>query len=275
MARLLSPNGWGWKLLVLVLGTLLVAPWGFRAPAAAHMPLEWRSPAGKAEHAIAGGVRAEAQDAVLRVASFNIHRGRGVTGETNIAAIGELLKAVDFAGLYEVDQGWQTDQALELGEQIGLYNMMVATERQWGFTTYGNGLLSRSPVNVVRVPLPGRKWKAYRCGLLSRLTVHGREINVLTVHVDSGSDRGTQLPVILDLFNALAAPAILMGDLNTTATDPVLKAFLDRRDIVNPLAADPNRIDWILAKGLVCRDAASINNQASDHPIVRATFELP
>jgi endonuclease/exonuclease/phosphatase family metal-dependent hydrolase len=273
MTRIPGPGERGWKLLVLVLGVLLVAPWGFRVPAAAHAPLEWRSPAGKVEPVTAGGVKAE--DAVLRVASFNIHRGRGVSGQTNVAAIGELLKTVDFAGLYEVDQGWQTDQAWELGQQLGLHSMIAPTERQWGVTTYGNGLLSRWPVNVVRMPLPGRKWKAYRCGLLSRLVVRGREINVLAVHVDSGSDRRTQLSMILDLFDALAAPAILMGDLNTTASDPVLKAFLERDEIVNPLAVDPKQIDWILAKGLVCRDAASIDNEASDHPIVTATFELP
>ncbi|MFM8219816.1 MAG: endonuclease/exonuclease/phosphatase family protein, partial [Planctomycetaceae bacterium] len=76
-------------------------------------------------------------------------------------------------------------------------------------------------------------------------------------------------------FEELPPPAILMGDLNTTAVDPLLAPLLADEEIVNPFAgqvvpttAGRGQIDWILVKGLQVRDAGWHDTGASDHPLL-------
>lgn len=74
-------------------------------------------------------------------------------------------------------------------------------------------------------------------------------------------------------------PAILMGDLNTRRDDPWLQPRLGSGewiDCVGPLLTDdpPQRIDWILGRGVKPVSAGLVDHGASDHPCVWAELDL-
>ena len=104
---------------------------------------------------------------------------------------------------------------------------------------------------------------------------------MLLTHVTRGDDRDrqTQLRTVIALFRALAEPAILLGDMNSQADDPQIRALLDTPGVVDPVgevlgSEAPSRIDWIITRGLRCLDAGVVETEASDHPLVWAEVEL-
>jgi len=73
---------------------------------------------------------------------------------------------------------------------------------------------------------------------------------------------------------------VLMGDLNTPSNDPALGAMLSVGGAVDAVGAKlgqptPERIDWILTRGLEAVDARVEDRGASDHPVVWAELRLP
>lgn len=192
---------------------------------------------------------------------------------------------MDIIGLNEVrgtwDQSLGSDQAAQLGLLLGMQSIFLPTERRWWHDHFGNGLLTRLPLrHVQRLPLVCTRGKAYRSATLTEFELQSQTVQLLSVHVDSQADREHQLRTVLTLFQGLQAPAILIGDLNSTADDPQMIELLSKPEIVDPLKDSPpdNRgrkhIDWILARGFHCRSGQLIQNEASDHPAVVAELEL-
>lgn len=241
-----------------------------RVPADATAPVMWHGPAPAAGHSD-----------VLRIATFNIHGGRGGDGRLDLDRTARQLGEIDLGWLQEVHGGGWTgapDQAQDLGERMKLSSAFLPTERRWWTDHFGNGLLSRGPVELVqRCPLPGTRGKAFRQAILTEVPLEGRRVRILGVHVDRQEDRVPQLAVVSQLFLALDPPAILLGDLNTKPDDPALGTLLTAPDVIDPLAgvAADGHIDWILARGLDCRKIEYVTGDASDHPTVRAEFSLP
>lgn len=163
-----------------------------------------------------------------------------------------------------------------------MQSAFVPTERRWWHDHFGNAVLTRLPITQIhRLPLAGLRGKAFRTATLVQFEFQNRSVQLLSVHVDSQSDRERQLQAVLALFTGLQAPAILMGDLNSDREDPQLKSLLARPDVVDPLKDAPgggNRgrlpIDWILARGFRCRSGQFMDNEASDHPAAIAELEL-
>lgn len=227
-----------------------------------------------------------ADPAVLRVATFNIHSGKGPDQLVNLSRTAAVFDTVpDLLGLNEVrgtvsEQLWP-DQARQLGDRLKLNSAFVATERRWWHDHFGNALLTRLPIpQIHRIPLAGRRGKAFRCAVLAQFEFQGQTVQLMTVHVDSQSDREDQLRQVLSLFLGLQSPALLMGDLNSNADDPQMRQLLARPGVVNVLPGTPTdergrkHIDWILARGFRCRSGKLIRTEASDHPVVVAELEL-
>ncbi|MEX0701077.1 MAG: endonuclease/exonuclease/phosphatase family protein [Planctomycetales bacterium] len=228
-------------------------------------------------------VRAADPEGPLRIATFNIHGGKGPDGRTDLARTAEALAGVDFAVLQEVRGGWRAgeNQAAELGNRLGLQAVFVAAERRWWRDGFGNGLLSRLPVEAIhRVPLVNTQGKSYRTATIAEIGHRGETVRVLAAHIARGADREAQLQAVCRLFLSLESPAVLLGDLNTSADDPQLAALLAHPETTAVVGAGDAEqggatgIDWILARGLRRIRAEVRDHAASDHPAIYAELEL-
>jgi endonuclease/exonuclease/phosphatase family metal-dependent hydrolase len=228
----------------------------------------------------------ESDGSVLRVGTFNIHSGKGRDRKADLVRTAGVFKMpLDFVGLNEVRGAWSQsigpNQAEQLSELWGMQAAFIPTERRWWHDHFGNALLTRLPIRQIqRLPLPGLRGKAFRCAALAQVEFQMQTVQLLAVHIDSQSDRDSQLQSIIAMFVALQPPAILMGDLNSTSDDPQMGALLARPDVVDAQQDTPldargrKRIDWILARGLRCRSGQVLENEASDHPALVAEFEI-
>ncbi len=228
---------------------------------------------------------APAEQLPLRVATFNIHGGKGRDGRRDLDRTARCLEELDFVGLNEVRSdwfAWQPDQAHELGRRLNMSSAFAPTEQAGWFDRFGNGLLSRLELtSVQRVPLPGTQHKRWRNAILTGVRWNDQIVRVLAVHLDADKDRARQLELICDLFLSLDEPALLLGDLNTRADDPALQGLLKTPSVIDVLRAaspsdrsPPPHIDWILARGLKTVRAELRDDGTSDHPVVRAEFVL-
>jgi endonuclease/exonuclease/phosphatase family metal-dependent hydrolase len=223
-------------------------------------------------------------DPFFRVATFNVHGGGGTDGRRELARGAETVAAcrLDFVALQEVHGrhfGQARDQAADLAARLDMAWLFAPSERgRWWYGEFGNGLLSRiEAVYWQRTALPQQRARGYRNAVVVTLR-HGRvDCRVLLTHItrNNETDRQAQLEFVLRMFLALDKPAILLGDLNTTGDDPQMRRLLSVAGVEDPLGKvlgrrAPSHIDWIVTRGLRCRDAGIFDNGASDHPLVWA-----
>lgn len=223
---------------------------------------------------------------ILRIATFNIHSGRGTDRRCDLARTAKVFGSPpDILGLNEVrgtwDASWWPDQAVQLGNLLEMQSAFVPTERRWWHDHFGNALLTHLPMQQIhRLPLAGTRGKAFRSAILAQFEFQQQTIQLLAVHIDSQSDRELQLQAVISLFLGLQTPAVLIGDLNSKPDNPLLRELLSRSDVVDALHNAPpdargrQHIDWILARGFHCRKGELIENDASDHPAAVAELEI-
>lgn len=221
----------------------------------------------------------------LKIASFNIHSCKGRDGVTDPGRTLAFLDDRDFAGIYEVRATPFADmpnQAAMLGTSLQSYWLFAPTERQWWQEHFGNGIVHRYGIShVVRIPLDNTRGKAFRNALLSTVELQDGTVRVLSTHIDRTADREHQLKNVIGLFLALQPPCVLMGDLNTVAADPQLETLRKIDGVVSPLhemlpdGPPVTTIDWMFTRGLRTVSAELIENDASDHPILKAELALP
>jgi endonuclease/exonuclease/phosphatase family metal-dependent hydrolase len=232
----------------------------------------------------------------LRLAHWNIHSGIGLDGVEDLGRIAGVFQSIGtqapgsaspdaaegervsrlphLIGLNEVRAQSEDDQAAVLAQSLGIASLFAPAERQWGRDHFGNGVLGRVAVSRwQRIPLVTTKGKGYRNVVRLRFRWGPGLVSVLVTHIDRNVDREEQLATVFDLFSSLEPPVILMGDFNTSRSDPMLAAVLadgETRDLVGPhLKNDPvRRIDWILGRGVTSVDGGLIDSVASDHPLV-------
>jgi endonuclease/exonuclease/phosphatase family metal-dependent hydrolase len=212
----------------------------------------------------------------LKIATFNIHSGRGVTGDRNLARTADVLRGMDVAGLNEVRGPsvlGTADQAAELGARLGVAAVFGPSERRWYVASFGNGLLSRFPILSWRSrPLEAGRLGSYRAVLLAEVAAGAAKLRVLIAHPERGDLRHDQLREIKTIFAAVGAPAVLLGDLNANPDHPALKQIQALPGATHVLSRG---IDHIYAKGLTVRSAGMTATSASDHPLVWAEVAVP
>jgi len=211
------------------------------------------------------------------VATYNIHSGVGTDGKFDLNRTAAELKSYGLVGLNEVRGRTpfsRTDQAEILGHSVNLPWLFAPSERQWGMDAFGNAVLSCFPIRFwQRIPLPG---DSRRNVLLLRVSMSDPDTNILITHIDRGADREPQLRAVIELFLSLSEPAILMGDMNTPASDPLLQRLRSTSGVDDPLTRlmgdklPSTNIDWIFLRGLRAVDAGLKDSPASDHPIAWA-----
>ena len=264
----------GWWVIGLLALAVVAVVWraSDRVPSDATVPLQWRGPASETP-----------AKGMLRIGSFNIHGGGGPgDAPVDLKRTAELLEPLnlDLIGLYEVHGGFDGDQAMELGDKLGMASIFAGTEYRFWHDHFGNALLAGVPVeSVIRIDLPCTQPKRFRNALLATVMLDGVPVHVIAAHLDTRVDHDRQFALVADLFQAVEAPAVLMGDLNCTAGDPLLAELLADPEVADAIAqgdsSQANRIDHILVRGLDVEAAKVVKNQASDHPLVWAEVSLP
>ena len=227
------------------------------------------------------------RSARVKLGTYNIHGGRGTDRRFDLDRIADLIRGLDFVGLNEVygPALWQReDQAVVLGRKLRMTPLFAPTEERWWHYRFGNGLLTRLDVESrLVVPLERRYGKSYRNLVHVRLRApNGAPVHVVVTHIDRSDDRERreQLRTVADYFLSLAPPAVLMGDLNSDASEREIQRLIEAPDVVDPLGVKlglktPRRIDWILARGVEPIDAGLTPVGPSDHPHVWAELSVP
>ncbi|MFZ5829502.1 MAG: endonuclease/exonuclease/phosphatase family protein [Planctomycetota bacterium] len=225
----------------------------------------------------------------FRVATYNIHGAKGRDGRRDLARIARDLEGVDFVALNEVHgASWlsREDQSASLGDMLRMPSLFAPSARFWRHYDTGNGLLSALPlIWWQRVPLERHAERSFRNCVLAEVAVDHQPVRVLLTHVcrSQEADRQAQLRAVIALFLCLEEPAVLLGDLNSTAADPQLAALLARGDVEDAVgghlppeeaAREAFRIDWILTRGLRSTAGGVVESGASDHPLVWAELQL-
>lgn len=168
-----------------------------------------------------------AQDEVprrpLRVATYNIHRARGLDGRTRVERIAAVLASIDadVIALQEVigASPLRPGQAAELGAALGMGWVMAPT-RRWRTALFGNVVLSRLPVrHHVQHDLT---WKTREPRVCQRvdLAVGDATLHVFNVHLGiSIPERREQAERLAALVHdrRITGPKIVLGDFNEWA----------------------------------------------------------
>jgi endonuclease/exonuclease/phosphatase family metal-dependent hydrolase len=152
----------------------------------------------------------------LRLATYNIHKAKGMDRRTSIERIGRVLEEVnaDIIALQEIVAG----QAYELGETLGYY-VAMGEARQHEGAAYGNATLSKHQAKRAvhaHVTVPGRE---ARCVLRADIP-HGHFlIHTFNAHLGvSFFERRKQAQRLFeeDILSAvdIRGPRVMMGDFN-------------------------------------------------------------
>lgn len=217
-----------------------------------------------------------ANQSVFRIGTFNMHSGVGEDDVYNLHRTIDSVRDTDVCALNEVRgrfSGEPRNQAQELAQATNHAWLYLPSERRFWHDDFGNGLITRLPIREwVRIPLPtDPSHGGLRNASILRVEFGSREVQILMTHIDRSRDQPGQLRMVARLFDSLAQPAMLLGDLNADSDNAEVKNLLSRpgvHDCITEAKGQPrNRIDWILAKGLKTVDGGQIASGASDHPM--------
>jgi endonuclease/exonuclease/phosphatase family metal-dependent hydrolase len=160
---------------------------------------------------------------IFRIATYNIHKGRGLDGRVRIERILRVLREVeaDIVTLQEVtnhqERRPEEHQACYLAEQLG-YFYSVGETRKHREAAYGNVTLSRwkfEAVSHINLSVAGRE---PRGALRTDIRVGNELLHIFNVHLGTAvRERRTQARLIdQHLLKALdvSGHRIVMGDFN-------------------------------------------------------------
>lgn len=195
----------------------------------------------------------------IHLISFNIRLGL----DSSIDAIADWLASqnADIIALQEVGKHWimgdGSDQSARIASRLGLHARYIpAIFENVGAAQYGIALFSRYPFGATRrVNLPQLDDEPRV--LFAAEIAAPRPFWVFTTHLSiKPRDRSAQLLLTADLIAAQQAPALLLGDLNTTPDTEEFRSLLTRTGLHDcqsdnlptyPTRAPRERLDHILA----------------------------
>lgn len=222
----------------------------------------------------------------MRLLHYNVHMWQDSSGATNVAAVADLVRAVepDVVSLVEVDEPWGHPTNLRrLADELGYNWAFVPAFEYGGRAGFGNALLSRTPPRAVHQwqLLPPRIYDGTepsepRAVALADIGIDGQTLTVGSTHLprqdpdlrDEASRR------LLTLLASLEGPWLLCGDFNQPPS-----AWLPDTTTVVPHPTQPTyptkepteHIDYCILSGLTAT-AGVLPSAASDHlPLVVAT----
>jgi endonuclease/exonuclease/phosphatase family metal-dependent hydrolase len=171
---------------------------------------------------------------VLRVATYNVHRCRGLDGRTRPQRIAEVLQAVDadVVALQEVVGAGpgHPGHPQEIGAALGM-GWVMASARLLRRYEFGNVVLSRYPiVHHTRYDL---SWKTCepRCCQRVDLDLGGRLLHLYNVHFGTAIlERRVQAERLAGIVSdrRVTGPKVVLGDFNEWTRGPA-SALLAQR----------------------------------------------
>ena len=225
-------------------------------------------------------------DELLRVATYNIHRGRGLDGRVSLRRIAEVLRQVDadVIGIQEIYEAQADRLARNLGMQLVTG---VTVYRSEG--AYGNAVLTRLPLHGVATFDLSVRTREARGGIRVDLGFHDQTLHIFNVHLGlRGHERAKQVKWLVErhiLWDDRTGPRIVIGDLNEWFPGRVgrvlrreFTSFRLRRTHPAPLPLWPlDRIYWDHAvRGDTLRvHWTRLSRVASDHLPLIATLRIP
>lgn len=227
----------------------------------------------------------------ITVMTYNIQNGFSAGERFDLERTAEVIQAQrpDIVVLQEVSRGWLVtsgvDEVLWLGQRL---NMNYAFGANSDDGMWGNVVLSRAPIgSVVKVQYDVTQ-NLKRSVLQVQVATRVGGLWILATHLDDPPNAG---PVRVRQANELIAawnhqsPALVLGDMNSDPTDPVIAVFRSAGfvDYGQSLGAsaytskDGRRIDYILGTRDVALNSITVPNVwTSDHrPVVAHLSILP
>jgi endonuclease/exonuclease/phosphatase family metal-dependent hydrolase len=180
----------------------------------------------------------------LRVATYNIHRCRGLDGRTRPERIAAVLRAIDadVVALQEVvgPGPHGGGHAEELGAMLGM-GWVMAPARELRGHQFGNAVLSRFP--IVHHSEHDLSWKTCEPRRMQRvdIAVHGWTLHLYNVHLGTAIlERRHQALRLASMVTDrhIAGPKLVLGDFNEWMrglATKMLSARLNSVDLRNHL----------------------------------------
>jgi endonuclease/exonuclease/phosphatase family metal-dependent hydrolase len=159
----------------------------------------------------------------FRIATYNIHKGRGLDGRVRVERILRVLKEIepDIIALQEVvsreGSSVEEHQAGYLAEELGYYHAIGETRKHLN-GVYGNVTLSRWDFKMVRyidLSVPGRE---RRGALRTDIRVGPTLVHFYNVHLGTAARERRMQAQLIDehLLKAIdmSGPRVVLGDFN-------------------------------------------------------------
>lgn len=195
----------------------------------------------------------------LRVMTYNVHACIGTDGKLSPERIARVIASCepDVVALQELDAGrartGMVDQAQAIAQILEMeYHFFPSINVEEG--RYGNAILSRFPMQLVRVAaLPVSKryqTREPRGALRVSLDVAGQTVHVINTHLGLNiRERLEQVDVLLGADwlgdESIDCPLILCGDLNATPSSTAYRRISERMsDTQVSLAGNRPRSTW-------------------------------
>jgi len=247
---------------------------------------------------LAGARRGDQSGGTLRVMTYNIHYGTGVSGELDLEQIATTIRAVnaDIIGLQEVDSNFGKrsefqDQPRLLARYLGMHYVYGESIRVHhlfpgqGTGYYGNMILSRYPIiDAQMLKLPTTWGAEARTALKAIIATPQGQIAVWSTHLGlSHRARLEQVRSLLTAVNAEERPCVILGDFNAVTGSPEISLMANRLQDTGELIGNAGgtfymaasqtmpRIDYIwLDQSLDAISHRVVPSPASDHLAVVA-----
>ncbi len=223
----------------------------------------------------------------LTVASYNIHKARGLDGRVDLNRIRAVLEEIDadVIGVQEV----YNRQAEALAHQLGLRLVMGVTWNRTDGGPYGNAVLTRLAIHDSHTFDLTHRRREPRGGVRVDVALEGLVLHLFNVHFGLGiRERAKQVNLLVRehiLRQDLAGARVVVGDLNEWFPSAVRRALRRelhaprvRRTHPSPLplfALDRIYWDRALHGGRFHVHRSPLARVASDHLPVFARLKVP